>query len=157
MADTDTRRDLKRDTTLRRCDDCLSGAPSRSTVHNAVYSSRSATQPAVGYAAPHSYRRTTAPMQRPHSYRQTATLSGGGRSDRPAHRGDPGSAICVQRLDDSLNSAIHTRYRSLLQGTVAPPAVVHRPQQHWPSPTSLSHEITSQLIAVQWRHSSFNQ
>jgi len=25
------------------------------------------------------------------------------------------SAICVQRLDDSLNSAIHTTYRSLLR------------------------------------------
>ena len=48
---------------------------------------------------------------------RTATLSGGGRSDRPAHRGDPGSAICVQRLDDSLNSAIHTRYRSLLRSS----------------------------------------
>ena len=32
-------------------------------------------------------------------------------------RGDPGSAICVQRLDDSLNSAIHTRYRSLLRSS----------------------------------------
>ena len=27
------------------------------------------------------------------------------------------SAICVQRLDDSLNSAIHTRYRSLLRSS----------------------------------------
>ena len=32
-------------------------------------------------------------------------------------RGDPGSAICVQRLDDSLNSAIHTTYRSLLRSS----------------------------------------
>lgn len=38
------------------------------------------------------------------------------RSDRRA----PGlteSAICVQRLDDSLNSAIHTTYRSLLRSS----------------------------------------
>ena len=34
-----------------------------------------------------------------------------GRSDRRA-AGLTGGAICVQRLDDSLNSAIHTRYRS---------------------------------------------
>ena len=31
--------------------------------------------------------------------------------------GGAGSAICVQRLDDSLNSAIHTRYRSLLRSS----------------------------------------
>ena len=31
--------------------------------------------------------------------------------------GETGSAICVQRLDDSLNSAIHTRYRSLLRSS----------------------------------------
>ena len=31
--------------------------------------------------------------------------------------GEAGSAICVQRLDDSLNSAIHTRYRSLLRSS----------------------------------------
>ena len=39
-----------------------------------------------------------------------------GRSDRRA----PGlteSAICVQRLDDSLNSAIHTTYRSSLRSS----------------------------------------
>ena len=34
-----------------------------------------------------------------------------GRSDRRA-AGFTDGAICVQRLDDSLNSAIHTRYRS---------------------------------------------
>ena len=34
-----------------------------------------------------------------------------GRSDRRA-AGLTDGAICVQRLDDSLNSAIHTRYRS---------------------------------------------
>ncbi len=38
------------------------------------------------------------------------------RSDGRAP-GDAGSAICVQRLDDSLNSAIHTRYRSLLRSS----------------------------------------
>ena len=37
---------------------------------------------------------------------QTDVLLGGARS-----------AICVQRLDDSLNSAIHTRYRSLLRSS----------------------------------------
>ena len=38
------------------------------------------------------------------------------RSDGRAP-GNAGSAICVQRLDDSLNSAIHTRYRSLLRSS----------------------------------------
>ncbi len=38
------------------------------------------------------------------------------RSDGRAP-GEAGSAICVQRLDDSLNSAIHTRYRSLLRSS----------------------------------------
>ena len=38
------------------------------------------------------------------------------RSDRRAP-GANGSAICVQRLDDSLNSAIHTTYRSLLRSS----------------------------------------
>ena len=37
-------------------------------------------------------------------------------SDRRAP-GETESAICVQRLDDSLNSAIHTRYRSLLRSS----------------------------------------
>ena len=31
--------------------------------------------------------------------------------------GMPSSAICVQRFDDSLNSAIHTTYRSLLRSS----------------------------------------
>ena len=31
--------------------------------------------------------------------------------------GEPKSAICVQRLDDSLNSAIHTTYRSWLRSS----------------------------------------
>ena len=38
------------------------------------------------------------------------------RSDGRAP-GNAGSAICVQRLDDSLNSAIHTTYRSLLRSS----------------------------------------
>jgi len=48
---------------------------------------------------------------------------GEGRSEKERERsdgrapGDAGSAICVQRLDDSLNSAIHTRYRSLLRSS----------------------------------------
>ena len=37
-------------------------------------------------------------------------------SDRRAP-GRTRSAICVQRLDDSLNSAIHTTYRSLLRSS----------------------------------------
>ena len=37
--------------------------------------------------------------------------------EQTCSRGDPGSAICVQRLDDSLNSAIHTTYRSLLRSS----------------------------------------
>ena len=39
------------------------------------------------------------------------SAQGNGRSDRRA-AGLTDGAICVQRLDDSLNSAIHTRYRS---------------------------------------------
>ena len=39
------------------------------------------------------------------------------RSDRRALGNDPGGAICVRRLDDSLNSAIRTRYRSLLRSS----------------------------------------
>lgn len=31
--------------------------------------------------------------------------------------GEPESAICVQRFDDSLNSAIHTTYRSWLRSS----------------------------------------
>lgn len=31
--------------------------------------------------------------------------------------GEPKSAICVQRFDDSLNSAIHTTYRSWLRSS----------------------------------------
>jgi DNA gyrase inhibitor GyrI len=31
--------------------------------------------------------------------------------------GEPGSAICVQRFDDSLSSAIHTTYRSWLRSS----------------------------------------
>ena len=50
-------------------------------------------------------------------------------------RGDPGSAICIQRLDDSLNSSIHTTYRSLLHSSSMheprdPPSVVNFFCQH---------------------------
>ena len=51
----------------------------------------------------------------PDRARDTTFLTGrpqqNGRSDRRA-AGLTDGAICVQRLDDSLNSAIHTRYRS---------------------------------------------
>ena len=47
----------------------------------------------------------------PHSSLKWQTLG------QTCSRGDPGSAICVQRLDDALNSAIHTRYRSLLRSS----------------------------------------
>ena len=90
---------------LCRCDDCLTGARSRYTVRNPAYrSSRSATRP-QGDAAPHSCRRVDDNTFRWQTLGQTCS------------RGDPGSAICVQRLDDSLNSAIHTRYRSLLRSS----------------------------------------
>ena len=56
-------------------------------------------------AAPHSCRRVDDNTFRWQTLGQTCS------------RGDPGSAICVQRLDDSLNSAIHTRYRSLLRSS----------------------------------------
>ena len=58
-----------------------------------------------GDAAPHSCRRVDDNTFRWQTLGQTCS------------RGDPGSAICVQRLDDSLNSAIHTRYRSLLRSS----------------------------------------
>ena len=45
------------------------------------------------------------------SVRTASALGEKGRSDRRA-AGFTDGAICVQRLDDSLNSAIHTRYRS---------------------------------------------
>ena len=48
---------------------------------------------------------------------QGARTSGWQTLGQTCSRGDPGSAICVQRLDDSLNSAIHTRYRSLLRSS----------------------------------------
>ena len=60
---------------------------------------------AVCDAAPHSCRSVYDNVFRWRTLEQTCS------------RGDPGSAICVQRLDDSLNSAIHTRYRSLLRSS----------------------------------------
>ena len=48
--------------------------------------------------------------------RAVGTHSENERSDRRAP-GGARSAICVQRLDDSLNSAIHTKYRSLLRSS----------------------------------------
>ena len=60
-------------------------------------------------------------------------------SDRRAP-GETESAICVQRLDDSLNSAIHTRYRSLLRSSSmheprGPPLEVVHFQQQAPKQT----------------------
>ena len=51
-----------------------------------------------------------------HKKRAKRHTSRNERSDRRAP-GGARSAICVQRLDDSLNSAIHTRYRSLLRSS----------------------------------------
>ena len=59
----------------------------------------------VSNAAPHSCRRSDDNTLKWQTLGQTCS------------RGDPGGAICVQRLDDSLNSAIHTRYRSLLRSS----------------------------------------
>ena len=66
-------------------------------------------------------------------------------------RGDPGSAICVQRLDDSLNSAIHTRYRSLLRSSS-----MHEPRDP-PSEvvkifTDTQHQIDRRRQSVQTVH-----
>ena len=61
---------------------------------------------APGGTTPH--RRTASQTRRVHSLNEC--------SDRRAP-GETESAICVQRLDDSLNSAIHTRYRSLLRSS----------------------------------------
>ena len=64
---------------------------------------------------------SSAPRQRPHSASATPRVSGGGDTRKQTLRQTCSrktkSAICVQRLDDSLNSAIHTRYRSLLRSS----------------------------------------
>ena len=68
-------------------------------------------------------------------------------SDRRAP-GETESAICVQRLDDSLNSAIHTRYRSLLRSSSmheprGPPLEVVQFQQEAPKPTETCYKKKS--------------
>ena len=55
---------------------------------------------------------TTAPLSR-----RIALHSLTECSDRRAP-GETESAICIQKLDDSLNSAIHTRYHSLLRSSL---------------------------------------
>lgn len=73
---------IQRRNRLCRCDDCLTGARSRSTVHNAVCSSRSALrfamQPLTLVVA------------------CTTTFSGGGRSDRPAPEETPGAPFAFK-------------------------------------------------------------
>jgi hypothetical protein len=50
--------------------------------------------------------------------KQWAGVSGvNGHSNRHAPRGDPGSAMCVQRFDDSLYSAIRITYRISLRSS----------------------------------------
>ena len=61
------------------------------------------TEPALGHLR---YRLTDVPPQ-PNSPPDTVF-------DSDRSRGDPGGTICVQRLDDSLNSAIHTAMNAWL-------------------------------------------
>ena len=73
--------------------------------------------------------------------------------EQTCSRGDPGSAICVQRLDDSLNSAIHTRYRSLLRSSSMheprdPPSEVVKVFQ----PTHHNQNTTQSLINGQTKN-----
>ena len=72
-------------------------------------------------AARRSLQGTPLPGRRPQRSRPGGKKSRAARNttERSDGRapGDAGSAICVQRLDDSLNSAIHTRYRSLLRSS----------------------------------------
>ena len=71
-------------------------------------------------------------------HRYSALLRTNGRSDRRA-AGSTDGAICVQRLDDSLNSAIHTTYRSSRRSSSkheprGPPLEVVYPLSHTRSP-----------------------
>ena len=97
----------QRNNLLNRCDDCLLERP---PCHNVVLHRLDVFQGVqcnrvVAFAAPHSC----------HGHGDNAF--GWQTLGQTCSRGDPGSAICVQRLDDSLNSAIHTRYRSLLRSS----------------------------------------
>ena len=49
-----------------------------------------------------------------------AVLEGSNDARTGMPPGMPGGAMCVQRLDDSLNSAIHTTYRSSLRSSSMP-------------------------------------
>ena len=61
--------------------------------------------------------------------------------------GEPKSAICVQRFDDSLNSAIHTTYRSWLRSSSMreprdPPSKVVSLFSFFPSFLSQRHKLS---------------
>ena len=91
-----------------RCDDRLIVTPSPSGVDcTDFHSSRGAWQYGIAVHSPS----ILSSRKRDDSLLEWQTLG------QTCSRGDPGSAICVQRLDDSLNSAIHTRYRSLLRSS----------------------------------------
>lgn len=69
---------------------------------------------------PHTARQTTPQPARPATRRQRRRRGDarcGTNAQTDVLLGGARSAICVQRLDDSLNSAIHTRYRSLLRSS----------------------------------------
>jgi hypothetical protein len=50
-----------------------------------------------------------------HAFRRVSLLLGHARTGMPP--GMPGGAMCVQRFDDSLNSAIHITYRISLRSS----------------------------------------
>ena len=59
--------------------------------------------------------RVATPQRRPPIKKRTQFLDTDTQTDMLP--GEPGSAICVQRLDDSLSSAIHTTYRTWLRSS----------------------------------------
>ena len=69
----------------------------------------------------------------------------GRRLDRPAPEETPGEPFAFTNLDDSLNSAIHTRYRSLLHSSS-----MHEPRD----PLSEVVNIFNQHITQSNRHGS---
>ena len=58
-----------------------------------------------------------APRDRGAGPNTQAVLEGSNDARTGMPPGIPGGAMCVQRLDDSLNSAIHITYRSLLRSS----------------------------------------
>ena len=67
------------------------------------------------------------------------TRRGGTNAQTDVLLGGARSAICVQRLDDSLNSAIHTRYRSLLRSSS-----MHEPRGPPLEVVQISHRVVSE-------------